>query len=288
MFQAISYGQELNIDVKVSTPRLKTADPQLFVNLENAVREFLNNNSWTDKDYEDFEKIEGSLNITIKEEFSTNSFSADFFFQSLRPVYASNYKTQIINYVDKDIPFRYELNQPIQKSLNAYFDNLSSLLTFYAMTFIAFDHDTFSPSGGDVYFEKAQNLLNAIPLDVQDTDKAWSVKGGNRNRYWMIENALNPKVKSLRQATYEYHRLSLDTMHKDADRAKAIMTSAITSIDQVNKNLPNSMIVQMFIDSKRDEIIEVYKDAARGEQSKIYDIMVRIDPSQASQYSAIR
>lgn len=288
LFSQIMFAQELNIEVKIVAPSLQIADPQIFTTLENQIEDFLNNTSWTDDEYENFEKIDGSLNITIKQEYSASSFSADFFFQTLRPVYNSNYVTQLINYIDKNVPLNYTNNQPIRKSIDSYIDNLSSLLTFYAVTIIAFDYDSFSPAGGEKYFQQGQNILNSIPPAVMEQDDNWSNKGKKRNRYYLIENVLNPRVRNYRQAFYEYHRQGLDGMAEDSGKSTAIMTGALTAIDQVHKDYPNSMIVQMFVESKRDEIIEIYKDASRGEKSKVYEMMVRMDPSNANKYSAIK
>ena len=87
---------------------------------------------------------------------------------------------------------------------------------------------------------------------------------------------------------YEYHINSLDKMNEDAARSRAIMLSALTSAQDVNRAYPNSVIIQIFVNAKRSEIIEIFKGAGRGEQSKVYDIMVQLDPSQASRYGAIK
>ena len=279
-------AQDLNITVSVVVPNNTITDPKLFSDLEQNISEFLNNTRWTDDEFEDYEKIEGSLNITISEELSTTAFNGDFFIQSLRPVYNANYTTQLVNYVDQGVQFDYTERQPIRRSEDNYFDNLSTILTFYALVMVAMDYDSFSPAGGDPYWQKANNLINSIPEGLKD-DK-WRNKIGEQNRFWLIENMTNPRVKPFRQAFYEYHRLSLDAMTTDPDRSKAIMTSAITAIGQVEKDLPNNMVVQMFTDSKHLEIIEIYKDATRGEQEKINKIMISIDPSRADEYNDIR
>ncbi|NNE25424.1 MAG: DUF4835 family protein, partial [Saprospiraceae bacterium] len=116
----------------------------------------------------------------------------------------------------------------------------------------------------------------------------WDQLGNRRNRFFMYENNNNPRLRPMRQAIYEYHRSSLDMMHEDPDRSRAIMVSALTTIEQVNNAVPNSAIVQMFADSKRTEILEIFKGASRGQQSKVYNIMVKIDPAQASQYAPIK
>ena len=95
-------------------------------------------------------------------------------------------------------------------------------------------------------------------------------------------------MRSLRQAMYDYHINGLDKMHEDAARSRAVMVSALTTSQDVNRSSPNSVYIQMFINAKRDEIIEIYKGAGRGEQSKVYDIMINIDPAQASRYNSIK
>lgn len=279
-------AQDLNITVSVVTPNITTTDPRIFTDLEQNITEFLNNTRWTDDEFEDYEKIEGSLKITVSEELTSTAFSGDFFIQSLRPVFNSNYTTQLVNYVDQGVQFEYNERQPIRRSEDNYFDNLSSILTFYALVMVAMDYDSFSPSGGDKYWQKANNLINSIPEGLKG--EKWKNKIGDQNRFWLIENMTNPRVKPFRQAFYEYHRLSLDAMTIDPDKSKAIMTSAITAIGQVEKELPNNMVVQMFTDSKHQEIIEIYKDATRGEQEKINSIMISIDPSRADEYNDIR
>ncbi len=291
LFSIYSYsvlGQELNIKVQVSAPRLQTVDPKVFETLEREISEFLNNTRWTDDEFENFEKIEGNLNLTIVEELSPTSFFAELYIQTVRPVFSSNYKTQVLNILDNQVSFSYTELQPLENSYNSYTDNLSSILTYYVYIMLGFDYDTFSPLGGDQYFQVAKNIVSQVPPGAAGSGSGWESLSTDRNRYWLVENIFNPRIRPLRQAAYELHRLSLDTMSEDADRAKAILVSALTTIEQVNRSYPNTMIVQMFSDSKRDEIIEIFKGASRGQQSKVYDIMVSLDPAQASRYSEIK
>ena len=114
LFFGKSQAQELNINVKINAPQLKTADPKVFKTLERSIREFFNEQKWTDDEFEPEEMIEGDLQITIKEDATSSSFVADFLLQSLRPAYNSSYNTQLLNIVDKDVSFLYEEFQPIQ------------------------------------------------------------------------------------------------------------------------------------------------------------------------------
>lgn len=282
-------AQELNIAVSVKAPRIINSDPRVFETLEREITEFLNNTKWTEDEYEDFEKIEGNLNITISEEQGQSTFIADFFIQTIRPVYNSNYKSQTLNFVDKSVGFEYRELQPIKNSFSVYSDQLSSLMTYYAYLMLGSDYDTFSPLGGDDHFKTAQNIVNAIPTGSTATFAGWqSIESNRRNKYWIIENMLNPRIRQMRQAVYEYYIQSLDIMHEDPDKARAIMLSTLNTISQINKTYPNTAAIQMFVDSKRQEIIEIFKGAAKGQQSKVYNIMVKLDPAQASNYNPLR
>jgi hypothetical protein len=280
-------AQELNVNVKVSAPRLNLVDPKVFQTLEKQISEFINNTKWTDDEFEPNERIEGNLNITITAENSATNFSADIYVQIIRPVFNSNYKSQVLNFVDK-VSFAYQEFQPIENSFNSYYDPLSSLLTYYAYMMLGADYDTYSLLGGDKYYQIAQKIVQSIPSNLTSMKIEWMSDGNNRNKYWMMENMMNPRVRPLRQAIYEYYINSMDKMHEDASRSRAIMLSALTTINSVHRSYPNSVVVPLFVDSKRNEIIEIFKGGGRGEQSKVYDIMVNLDPAQASQYNSIR
>lgn len=280
-------AQELKIDVKVNAPKLKLADPRVFQTLERSVSEFLNNTKWTSDEFETHEKIEGSLLITITEEYSTSSFVADIAVQGIRPVFNSNYTTLLFNRLDKDFKLEYEEMQSIEVSKGIYIDDFSSLLSFYVYLLLGMDYDSFSPLGGEQYFQIAESVLNAVPQNSVNA-AGWSLSGKKENRYWLMENLLNPRYRPYRQSTYEYHRLGLDVMSDDPDRGKAIMVSVLKEMDKVNESYPNSIVLRNFLDSKRDEIIEIFKGGSRGQKNTVYNLMARLDPSQMSNYAVIR
>lgn len=289
LFLAIKVkAQEFKLNVTVNAPRLQLIDPKVFSTFEKEAFNFFNNTKWTENEYEDFEKIEGNINITITEEINSTAFVADFFVQAIRPVYNSNYKSQILNYVDKGVTISYTENQPIQNSRSNYIDPLSSLCTFYSYLILGYDHDTFESNGGDPYFQIAQNIISNLPASVSD-GTGWDPNvRTNTSRFNVIENLLDPRARPYRQAIYEYHLKSLDHMHADADKSRAIMVSSITAINQVNRAILNSGIIQMFSDSKRDEIIEIFKGGDRGQQTKVFDLMVGMDPARTSAYAKIK
>jgi len=281
-------GQELNVNVKISAPNLMTVDPQVFKTLEQELSNFYNNTKWTEDEYEDHEKIEANININIKEEISPTAFTADFYVQSIRPVYNSNYKTQVFSFADNGVRFVYRELQPIQNSFNNYIDPLSSLLTFYSYLILGFDYDSFEPSGGDVHFKIAQNIIGTLPQTAAEGTGWDGASRDKMTRFNLIKEILDPRSRPYRQAIYEYHVKSLDNMNQDASKSRAVMTSAITAVNQVHSAFLNSAVIQIFCDAKRKEIVEIYKGASRGDQSKIFEMMVKMDPARTTEYSKMK
>ena len=276
-----SLAQEFNFDVTVNAPSLSKADPQTLSALENAIEEFYNDRKWTSDEFENEELIEGSIQFNITSDPSANTFTADMYISSGRPVYNSTYTSPLINHVDRNISFSYNPGEQLRDNRSQFTDNLSAILTFYAYIILGFDYDSFSLLGGEDHFRTANNILANVPPSVSSVDRNWSSLGGDRNRFWMIENLLNTRVQSLRSAMYDYHRKGLDRIEVDVNTGKAIMFSAIKAAAVLHDEYPNSMIIQMFSNSKRAEILEVFKNSVKSEQRRVYDIMSRLDPAQA-------
>lgn len=281
-------AQELNANVKVNTQKLQTVDPKVFETLEQTLQEFLNSQKWTTDVFETEERITCNFILTIQEELSPTSFKADLAVQSSRPVYMSEYDTPLFNYIDKEVTFYYEQYQPIQYSRNQYNDNLSAVLAYYAFIILGKDYDSFSPMGGEPYFQLAQDILNSVPQSAAASNPGWRSVEGNRNRYWLIENIMSPRVRPLRQAMYQYHREGLDIMYQDVETGRAVITQALGEIGSVNQSYPNSMIVQLFNNEKSSELVEIYKLGSLDQQNEVIRLMSRLDPANASKYREIK
>jgi hypothetical protein len=284
LFAASLQAQELKVKVTMNTPKLQTADPAVFQTLRQGIEEFMNNQKWTNDVFEEEERINLEIVITISKELSANTFEAELSCQSIRPVYGSNYETPLFKHQDKDVLFTYEQFQPLDYSQTTYLNNLTSVLAYYAYIAIGMDYDSFSPMGGEPYFQAASDIVNRIPPQVAANVPGWRSTENNRNRYWLVENLLSPKVRPFRQMIYDYHRQGLDTMADDPNVARAIMTQALESLEGVNRTYPNAMILQVFANTKSDEIIEIYKGGAMAEKNTVTRTMERIDPTRASQY----
>lgn len=281
------FCQEVEFQITINTPKLQTTDPKVFEDLRGNLENFLNNQKWTDHEYEQDEKIKCNIQLTIREEVSATSFRADLNIQSTRPVYGSNYETALLTHVDKDVDFTYEQFQPLEYSKNVFNDNLSSILSFYIYIILGLDYDSFAPLGGEDYFQSAQDILTTVPPNVTDQVKGWRSLDGNRNRYWIIENILTPRVRTMREAIYEYHRMGLDFMHDEPEKGRTSIMRALEEIERVGRSYPNSMIIQMFFNAKRKELVEIFKGGSRTEKTRAVQIMSKLDAANAIEYRKI-
>lgn len=280
-------AQEMEFEVTVNTPKNQIVDPKVFLDMENQIRNFINSRKWTNDVYEQSERIKGNIQLTITEELSATSFSADLAIQSARPVYGSSLETALLTHVD-DFTFTYEQFQPLEFSDNVYNDHLTSMIGFYMYVILGMDYDSFSPLGGEEYFQKAQNIINIIPSNVASANPGWRPKDGNRTRYKILENILSPRAKELRYAMYDYHLRGLDLMPKNSDLGRANIMKAIQSVAKVGDAIPNSMIVQMFFNAKRNEIIDIFREGTSNEKNDVLKICSKLDPSNAIKYRSIK
>ncbi|MEL7222361.1 MAG: DUF4835 family protein, partial [Bacteroidota bacterium] len=188
-------AQELNATVKVNIQQVQLVDPVVFTTLEQAIVEFLNQ-KWTNDVFEPEERIDCNFIFTLSKELSATSFEMTLAVQSSRPIYGTDQSTPLLNTIDNYVTFEYEQYQPLQFSENRFENNLSSILAYYVNIILGMDYDSFSPSGGEVYFQKAQEIINNVPAGLYGTYLGWSSTDasnsrGSKNRFWVAENLLS-------------------------------------------------------------------------------------------------
>lgn len=275
------YSQELNCEVKVTCPQCGLVDPSVFRDLESAIREFMNARRWTSDNYEPHEKIKCQLVMTISKEVSIDRFEAQVNIVSSRPVFNSDYETTLFNHSDKQWEFQYTTSQPLEFNENANLSNLTSLLAFYAYIIIGLDYDTFEKYGGTPYYLKAQTIVN----NNQNTQASgWKSYENLRNRYWLVDNLLNSKFASFRSAFYTYHLKALDEFYTNPVTASKTMLGCFNDIDKVNSDQPNSMILQVFFNSKSEELRDVVAGMAPSERTRSLNVLCRLDPANCESY----
>ncbi len=283
------YSQELNCNISVSTSKIQGTNKQVFITLQKALSDFMNSTVWTSNVFEMNERIECNFLFNITEEKSTGSYVATLNIQSRRPVYASSYNTVMFNYVDNDIAFDYLENDPLEFSENTYISNLTSILAYYAYIIIGLDYDSFSMQGGTPYFEKAEKIVNNAQSSGRTGWRA-SDSRGRTNRYWLINNILDQEYKPLREFTYKYHRLGLDMMDKTLEGGRMTIKESIIELEKFYNSKPDPFMhyFQVVMESKSDEITQIFSKASDEDKRRILNIMVKIDPANLSKYDGLK
>ncbi len=279
------FGQELRCEVEILAPTLKN-DPentQVLEQLKTSVFNFMNNTKWTDEVFKEHEKIETSLLITVNEK-TGNSFTAKIQVSSRRPVFNTNYTSTVVNTLDGDFNFSFQLNAPILFTQGAYTNNLSSVLAFYAYYVIGMDYDTYALEGGTKYLLKAQEICNLAQSSGQS---GWTSSENVNNRYWVIENILNVQFKGMRKCSYEYHRLGLDMAFDDQKKGVENITQSLSYLEQVHANKPGTVNMRLFFVAKVNEIINVYSEASNLSKQTVFNIVRRLDPSNIQKYQKV-
>jgi hypothetical protein len=283
----IGKSQELNCKVQVTSPTLKSSpeNVQLFEALQSSIFELMNNTKWTDDIFQDHEKIDCNMSIIVNSLKSNKNFEATIQITSRRPIFNSNYNSTVVNTLDKNFNFTYQLNTPIIYTKGAFTSNLPNVLAFYAYYMIGIDYDSYSLEGGTSHLTKAQEIANLAQSSGQ---KGWaSSESGRNNRYWIIENALNPQFKQMRKCTYEYHRLGLDIVYNDTKGGVAAITKAITYLQDVHARQPGSINMRIYFLAKADEVVNIYSDADITQKNTVFNIVRRLDPGNIAKYQKI-
>lgn len=279
-------AQELNANVVVNFQNVQTTETRVFTDMENAFQQFLNNRKWTDDAFAPEERINCNFVINIEQMPSVGNFQATVQVQSSRPVYGTNYESLMLNFADRDWQFQYVESQPLEFNLNSYTTNITSLLAYYANIILGLDYDSFSELGGQMFFERAQQIVSNAQ---QQGGAGWDQFGSNRrrNRYWLAENFINPQMTPVRRGIYNYHRKGLDTFLEDESESRKNMLSALEEIQKVSKIFPQSILLISFFDAKNDEIISTFSKGDTQIRRNAYNALVEINPTLTDDYSVI-
>jgi len=285
LFSSPAYvnAQELKCSFQLNSQKIQGTNRNVFNTLQTAVYEFLNNTPWTQHKYSENERIECTLILTLNEQ-NGDEYKGTMNLQLRRPIFGTSYHSPILNFLDQNIQFNYIENEKLEFNEAAHQNNLTAILAFYVYIILGYDYDTFSPLGGTEFFEKAQQIVNNAQ---SATEKGWKAyESSKKNRYWIVENMMNDKYRALRRAMYTYHLRGLDLMVDKIAEGREAILQAITEVQKVHRARPDAdmLAIQLFLEAKREEIINVFSQSNATEKAKAVNIMVDIDRLNAQQY----
>jgi hypothetical protein len=289
----MSNAQELQAKLTVNASKVSTqVDKKTFQTLQTALSNFLNNKKWTRDTYQPSEKIKCNFLITIDQDKGSNVFKASLTVQAARPIYGSTYESPLLNIQDNDYTFRYVEFQPIEFNENRIqgndplVGNLTATLAYYAYIILGLDYDSFSPRGGDAYFQKAMNIVNNAP-EASDI-VGWKPFDGMRNRFRLAENLTDNRFAIVHDVLYAYYRNGMDQLNDNADNARSGVITALNNMTNLNRDNPNTMIMQVFFQGKGIELSKLFSQAKPDVRMQARDMLVKLDITNASLYKDLK
>ncbi len=290
---SIGFTQELQARVTVLANRVSTqVDKKIFNTLQASIHDFLNNRKWTTDVYQPNEKIDCSFFLNIDEELGQNVYRASLTIQAARPVYNSTYASPLLNFKDDNIVFRYQEFQPLEFNENRVQGNdpvaanLTAVLAYYVNIILGLDYDAFALRAGDVYFKKAQNIVNNAP---EGRDVAgWKPFDGVRNRYWLAENLNNNRFALIHDALYTYYRKGMDTFYEDEKAGRLEILNGLNYLNTVQTDNPNSMFMQVFFQGKSNELVKIFSKANADQKIRARELLLKLDISNSAVYKELK
>ncbi|MDL2312179.1 DUF4835 family protein [Bacteroidales bacterium OttesenSCG-928-B11] len=277
-------AQDFRCQVSINTSQISGSNRNRYDALREALTTFINDQKWCSYNLRNNERIECALLLNLSDA-SGDVMTGTMTIQLQRPVYNASYKSTVLNFVDKNIKFTYEEGAPLEYSESTNLGQLTSLVAFYLNLFLAVDFDTFSNNGGAEYYSKCNNIIS---LNQNSSEPGWkSFEGNHNNRYWLIENFTNGQYSKIHDFLYTYHRLGLDVMAESPDAGRSVIAESLRTLQQVNAQRSGLYMIQVIVQSKADEIINIFKQGLPGEKTQVVNILKQLDPANSSKYDAI-
>lgn len=295
-FIGISLGagaQELQARFTVMANRVSSqVDRKVFQTLQTTLTNFVNNRKWTGDSYQPQEKIKCNFLLSIDQDLGSNVYKATLTVQAARPIYNSTYESPILNFQDNDVVFKYVEFQPVEFNENRVqgndpmVANLPAVVAYYVYIILGLDYDSFAPRGGDPYFQKANYIVTNAP--EASTITGWKAFDGLRNRFKLVEGLVDSRYTLVHDALYSYYRGGLDQFSENEASARAGILAALSHLNSVNQQQPNSMILQVFFQGKSNELVKIFSKADADSRNRARDILSRLDLTNAAAYKELK
>ena len=222
--------------------------------------------------------------ITI-ENYANNEFQANLQIQSSRPVFGSTYATPLLNRKDDNFNFSYQEFESLNFNPNNTNTSLVSLISYYVFVILGIDADSFALFGGDPYYVQARKIV-----DLSQTNRfsGWKQSENKTNRYWLIDQLSTNPFSLFRQAFYDYHINGLDLMVNQPELGKQTISKSIADLKSLSESRPNSLVVQLFFDTKSDEIVQIFSGGPSFDTSQLREDLNRLAPFFSAKWAEIR
>ena len=276
---------ELNARLTINSDKVQGTSKEIFKTLQTALNEFINNRKWTNAKFAPNERIDCTFTMIVNT-MEDNRFSCELQVQARRPVYNSAYTTTLFNFRDTRLDFVYTEHEPLEYNESTLQSNLTATIVFYIYTILGLDFDSFSPKGGTPFLNQAQQIVTLA--QSEPSWNGWKAFDGNDNRHALITALTEPQGEGFRQFWYDYHRKGLDEMAANPDRGRTNLIAALPALTELKSARPTSILLQLFIDTKLDEVTAIYSKATTQEKQAGYKLLSNLFPGATNRFETLR
>ncbi len=289
LFSAWLSAQELNCNVIINHDQVQGTNTQVFTTLEQTIKEFVNNQRWTDMTVAERERIECTFMFIISQVTEDGLFTAELQVQCRRPVFNTSYQSTLVNMKDNNSSFSYQEFDRLEYQPSSFTNNLSSILAFYCYYIIGMDADSYARMGGTPYYRQCEQIVTlAQSASIGEGEmEGWKAFSNNKNRYALINQMTDQAFQPFREYIYTYHRLGLDIMSDNVANGRARIAEDINVLREANRARPATYVVYTFMDAKNDELVQLFQKGTDEEKKKVYDVCMAVDPTRQNQYDKI-
>lgn len=275
------FAQEFACVVNVDISQLSGNEYDFLKDLELRIDEYINDRAWTDDRFLEHERIDCTMQITIKEAVTLTSFRANLVVATRRPIYGTMVSSTVVQFNDQEWDFNYSQGTPLVYNLERY-DPLTSVIDFYVFLMLGYDYDTFSELGGTRFFERARRIAERTQASGAP---GWSQVGSDQGRYQLITQLLDQRFVKLRQAYFDYHFEGLDRFVRETEVARANILTVITALEELRQEVSRSYAEDLFFSAKYQELASVFEGSDLG--STAYQVLSQVDPAHLSEYNRL-
>jgi hypothetical protein len=256
--------------------------------MQRDIYEFMNSTVWTNHVYSYAERIDCNILINLNDQLSADEFRGTIQIQLRRPVFNTTYNATMLNFIDNNFHFRYVEFQPLEFDPGTHRSNLVSVLAYYAYIILGVDYDSFSSLGGSEFYQIAEKIVSNAQNAPEQGWKPYDASR-NRNRYWLVKNMLDKEYEGVRKFIYEYNINGLDKMESRITEARTSMVESLKMLQEVYRRKPDPFMyaLQIILEAKSDELVNIYSEAFPEEKSRVMQILTEIDPANKTKYEKI-
>lgn len=278
-------AQEFACDVSVNNRQISGTAYDYVMELEPEIERYLNENSWSNDQFQEQERIQCNIQILLTGVDSQFNYSAEVILSIRRPIYDSNRFSTVMVISDNNWRFSYSRSRSLIRD-DLLFDELTSFLDFYAYVLLGLDYDTFSELGGTQFYNSA---LNIFELGQNSGAFGWGRSiGSQRNRYGLINDLTGNAYSDFRRALYRYHRLGLDRFTANPPEAREEVIEALGLIRDNKRTTTNNYLYDLFFGTKYTEIVAILLEADREVRNRALTLLQNVDPAHSSEYQRLQ